>query len=185
MINETVWTGRPDAKGDRPDREMRCYDVLDALKISYSRVDHAHANTIEDCKAVEAYLKADICKNLFLCNRQQTDFYLLIMEGDKPFKTKDLSKLIGTSRLSFGPAEKMEELLDVTPGSASILALMNDKDLRVQLVIDRPVIEKERFGCHPCNNTSSLNLATDDIINVFLPYVNHKAIVIELPDPEV
>ena len=128
--------GRPVDCGGRLPKEIRVYDFLDALGISYQRIDHDAAMTMEACAAIDAALEASICKNLLLCNRQCTDFYLLMMPGDKPFKTKELSKQIGSSRLSFAQPEYMERYLDITPGSLSVLGLMNDKENRVQLLID-------------------------------------------------
>ena len=148
--------GRPANCDGRLDKEIRCYDLLDKLGIAYQRIDHEAAMTMEACAAVDEALGATICKNLLLCNRQCTDFYLLLMPGDKPFKTKDLSKQIGSSRLSFASGEYMEAYLDITPGSLSILGLMNDKDDKVQLLIDEDVLKGEYIGCHPCINTSTI-----------------------------
>lgn len=181
-IDTTVYDGRPADCSTRLDREVACYDLLDALKIPYQRVDHDPADTIPDCKEVEKYLGIRICKNLVLCNRQKTDFYLLLMDGDKPFHTKDLSKQIGSSRLSFAPPEAMVELLGVTPGSATILGLMNDRDHKVQLVLDSSVTAQERFGCHPCINTSSLALSMADIREKFLPHLGVEPLLVDLPD---
>lgn len=172
--------GRPANTADRLDKEIRVYDLLDELNISYGRIDHAAAMTMEDCAAVDEALDATICKNLLLCNRQCTQFYLLMMPGDKVFKTKDLSTQIGSSRLSFATGEYMEQYLDITPGSLSVLGLMNDKEDRVQLLIDEDVLKGEYFGCHPCINTSSLRIKTTDLLEVFLPYVNHKPIIVHL-----
>ncbi len=172
--------GRPANTADRLDKEIRVYDLLDELNISYGRIDHAAAMTMEDCAAVDEALDATICKNLLLCNRQCTQFYLLMMPGDKVFKTKDLSAQIGSSRLSFATGEYMEQYLDITPGSLSVLGLMNDKEDRVQLLIDEDVLKGEYFGCHPCINTSSLRIKTTDLLEVFLPYVNHKPIIVHL-----
>ncbi|MBQ2308910.1 MAG: prolyl-tRNA synthetase associated domain-containing protein, partial [Clostridia bacterium] len=148
--------GRPADTAGRLEKEIRSYDLLDSLGIEYDRIDHEPAMTMEICEEIDRVLGATICKNLFLCNRQQTDFYLLMMPGDKPFKTKDLSSQIGSSRLSFGTPDYMEQLVDITPGSLSILGLMNDKEGRVRLLIDKDVLSGEYIGCHPCINTSSL-----------------------------
>ena len=156
-------TGRPETLEGRLDKECRVYDLLDGLGVAYSRVDHAPAMTMEVCEEIDRVLGAMICKNLFLCNRQQTEFYLLLMPGNKPFKTKDLSAQIGSARLSFATAEHMEALLDITPGSVSVLGLMNDKEKRVHLLIDKDVLAEECFGCHPCINTSSLRFKTAEI----------------------
>ena len=174
--------GRPADK--RIDKEERCYALLDSLGIEYDRVDHEHADTIEACHGIESVLGCGICKNLFLCNRQATEFYLLLLPGDKPFKTKLLSKQIGSARLSFASAEHMEALLDITPGSVSVLGLMNDTENAVQLVLDKPIAASARIGCHPCINTSTLAVSTQDILTKFLPAVHHEPIIVDLPDPE-
>ena len=174
--------GRPANCADRLPKEVRVYDLLDQLNISYHRIDHEEANTMEICQALEVTLGAEICKNLLLCNRQCTDFYMLLMPGNKPFKTKDLSKQIGSSRLSFASGEYMEQFLDITPGSLSVLGLMNDKENRVRLLIDEDVLKGEFVGCHPCINTSSLRLKTADVVNVLLPAVGHSYQAVALPN---
>ena len=172
--------GRPSDADKRLPKEQKCYDMLDRLGVEYAGVDHEHADTIEVCHEIESTLGAKICKNLFLTNRQQTEFYLLLMPGDKPFKTKLLSKQIGTARLSFASSEHMQELLDITPGSVSVLGLMNDGG-RVHLVIDSDLLKDEFIGCHPCINTSTLRIRTSDVIEKFLPEVGHEYAVVELP----
>ena len=182
-ISQTLFSGRP--ADTRTPREERCYDLLDSLGVEYYRVDHEHADTIQDCELVENLLGAKICKNLFLTNRQQTDFYLLIMPGEKPFKTKLLSKQINTARLSFGTPEQMERYLDTLPGSASVLGLMNDRENRVQLLVDRDLLNEETFGCHPCQNTSSLRFRTAELFERILPAMHHEPTFVELPwNPE-
>lgn len=174
--------GRPKNTDGRLQKEIKVYDLLDSLGIEYQRTDHGHADTMEACNKIDKILGTIICKNLFLCNRQKTDFYLLMMPGDKPFKTKDITKQLGCARLSFASEEYMEEYLNIKPGAVSIMGLMNDTENHVQLVIDRPVVESETMGCHPCVNTSSLKLKTKDVIEKFLPAVHHKAIIVDLPD---
>lgn len=174
--------GRPKNTDGRLQKEIKVYDLLDSLGIEYQRTDHGHADTMEACNKIDKILGTIICKNLFLCNRQKTDFYLLMMPGDKPFKTKDITKQLGCARLSFASEEYMEEYLNIKPGAVSIMGLMNDTDNHVQLVIDRPVVESETMGCHPCVNTSSLKLKTKDVMEKFLPAVHHKAIIVDLPD---
>ena len=178
FIDTKVYTGG--AEG-RIEKEMRSYALLDSLGLEYRRVDHEHADTIEACEQVEGLLGCKICKNLFLTNRQQTDFYLLVMPGEKPFKTKLLSKQIGSARLSFASAEHMEKYLDITPGSVSILGLMNDKGGAVRLLVDRDLLKEEYFGCHPCINTSSLRLKTADVFEKLLPAMGHAPTYVELP----
>lgn len=172
--------GRPENCGERLPKEVRVYDLLDSLDISYQRIDHQAAMTMEACAVIDEVLDATICKNLLLCNRQKTDFYLLLMPGDKPFKTKDLSTQIGSSRLSFSEPCYMEEYLDITPGSLSILGLMNDKDNHVRLLIDEDVLKGEFIGCHPCINTSSLRLRTDDLLNKIIPAMGHAPQMVRL-----
>jgi Ala-tRNA(Pro) deacylase len=176
-----LFQGRPQNTDGRMEIELKTYDQLDALGIPYVRADHDHADTMEVCEAIDQVLEVRICKNLFLCNRQKTSFYLLLMDADKPFKTKDLSKQLGVSRLSFASAEDMERLLDLTPGSVSVLALRNDPDNQVQLVIDKSVLEAEWFGCHPCINTSSLRFRTADLFEKILPALEHEPSFVELP----
>ena len=177
-----LYHGRPADLTGRLDKDIRVYDLLDRLNIEYDRTDHEAAMTMDACLEIDQILGVIICKNLFLCNRQKTKFYLLMMPGDKPFKTKDISAQIGSARLSFAGAEEMEEFLDITPGSVSIMGLMNDHDNRVQLLIDKPVMESELLGCHPCVNTSSLRMKTSDVLSKFLPAVHHEAIVVDLPE---
>ena len=174
-------TGRPADCTGRLDKEVRCYDLLDALQVPYQRIDHEAAMTMEACQAVDAVLDAAICKNLLLCNRQQTAFYLLMLPGDKAFKTSVLSKEIGSSRLSFAPGEFMEQFLDITPGSLSVLGLMNDKENQVSLLIDQDLLKADFFGCHPCINTSSLRIATIDLMEKILPATGHRATIVTLP----
>ena len=172
--------GRPERSAGRLEKEIRCYDFLDGLGISYRRIDHEPAMTMEACAAIDEALEATICKNLLLCNRQCTDFYLLLIPGDKVFKTSQLSKQIGSSRLSFAAPEYMERYLDITPGSLSILGLMNDHDHRVQLLLDKDVLKGEFIGCHPCINTSSLKLRTEDLIRRIIPALDHEPRMVQL-----
>ena len=165
--------GRPEDTADRLPKEIRVYDFLDSLGIEYERVDHAAAMTMEECAEIDRVLCATVCKNLFLCNRQKTAFYLLMMPGDKPFKTKELSDQIGSARLSFGDPEMMEALLDITPGSLSVMGLINDREGRVRLLIDRDLLDGEYIGCHPCINTSSLRLRTRDLLERIIPATEH------------
>ncbi len=173
-------TGRPTDATGRLDKEIRVYNFLDGLGISYQRIDHEAAMTMEACAAIDAALEATICKNLLLCNRQGTAFYLLMIPGSKQFKTSVLSKQIGSSRLSFAGSDAMERFLDITPGSLSVLGLMNDKGNCVQLLIDEDVLLGEYFGCHPCINTSSLRIKTADLMNTIIPAMGHPARIVSL-----
>ena len=138
---------------------------------------------MEACQEVGNLLGIEICKNLFLRNTQKTAFYLLILPGRKKFKTAALSKQIGSARLSFAEPEFMEQLMDLTPGSVTVLGLMNDAENKIRLLIDRDVIENHAFiGCHPCINTSSLKLKTQDLITKILPAIHHDYTLVDLPD---
>lgn len=176
--------GRPQHTEGREAREVRTYDFFDTLGIEYGRIDHAPAETMEVCAEIDKILEAQICKNLFLCNRQCTVFYLLMMPGDKPFRTKELSAQINSARLSFASPEKMEEYLDIHPGAVSVMGLMNDRDNNVQLLIDEDVLKSEWLGCHPCVNTSSLRLCVEDVLERFLPAVHHDYRTVHLDGGE-
>lgn len=172
--------GAPQNIADRLPKEQRVYTFLNSLEIEYSRVDHEPAMTMEACEEIDKTLGAVMCKNLFLSNRQETSFYLLLIPADKPFKTKDLSAQLGVARLSFGKAEYMEKYLDITPGSLTVLGLMNDKENNVQLLIDEDILSAELIGCHPCVNTSSLSLAVSDLMDRIIPALKHSPIIVRL-----
>ena len=182
LLDRTRYEGRPSQP--RSAGEDSCYDLLERLSIPFFRVDHSPAGTITLCHAAEAVLGTDICKNLFLCNRQGTEFYLLLLRGNKPFKTKYLSRQLGVSRLSFADGADMERLLGVQPGNATVLGLKNDVDRVVRLVIDRSVLETERFACHPCVNTSTVSFLTADLIGKLLPALGHTPTMVDLPEEE-
>lgn len=176
-----IQKGRPTDETQRLEKEIRTYDLLDSLGIEYERVDHEATETMEACAEVDKVLEpAVICKNLFLCNTQKTKFYLLLIRGDKRFKTKEISGQINSARLSFAPAEYMEKYLDITPGSVSVMGLMNDKENEVTLLVDEDVLNSELFGCHPCINTSSLRLKTADVFGPFLEAIHHEYTVVKL-----
>lgn len=181
-MNLKLEKGSPSSMEGRLDKEKRCYELLDKLGLEYWRCDHpdANANTMEDCKEIDSILDALVCKNLFLTNRQHTQFYLLMMPGDKVFKTKEISGQLGCARLSFGEPEYMEQYLDITPGSVSVLGLMNDTENKVQLVVDEDVLQGEYVGCHPCINTTSLKLKKEDIFGSLIKAMHHEMIVVKL-----
>ena len=175
-----LYQGRPENTEGRLEKEIKVYDLLDSLGIEYQRTDHGEAGTMEQCNEIDAVLGVVICKNLFLCNRQKTDFYLLMMPGDKPFKTKEISGQIGSARLSFADAEYMEQYLNIKPGSVSLMGLMNDTENHVRLLVDEDVLKQEYMGCHPCVNTSSLKMKTSDAFGPFLKAVHHDMTVVHL-----
>lgn len=175
-----LMNGRPDSMEGRLPREIRTYDFLDELGILYQRTDHERADNMEACNEIDAILGVVICKNLFLCNRQKTNFYLLMMPGDKKFKTKELSSQINSARLSFASPEDMLKYLDIEPGAVSIMGLINDKNHEVKLLVDEDVIKEKYIGCHPCVSTSSLKIKTSDIVDKFLPAVGHEPQMVHL-----
>lgn len=179
-IDPVLYEGAPENLEGRCDAERECYRLLNELSIPFWRVDHDPADTIEDCKRVEDIIGVHICKNLFLQNRQGTVFYLLMMAGDKPFRTAEVSKLLGVSRLSFASAEKMQAFLGCTPGSVSILGLMHDRARRVTLLIDEDIWNADYIRCHPLKNTSTLKIETRVVKERFLPYVSHKPTVLRI-----
>ena len=180
-----LYKGRPQNIEGRLDREVRVYDLLDSLGIEYLRTDHGHADTMEACNEIDKVLDVLICKNLFLCNRQKTQFYLLLLGGDKKFKTKYLSAQLGCSRLSFAEPEDFTRLLGVQPGSASLLCLLQDQGQAIQLVLDRPLLQLDFWGLHPCRNTSTLRIATTDILEQVIPALGHRPIWVDLPEEDL
>lgn len=178
-VSKIHFTSKPDCS-NRLAKEERVYDFLDRLQIPYEGVDHDIANTIEDCREIEKELQIGVCKNLFLCNRQKTTFFLLMMPGDKHFETKVLSHQLGVSRLSFAESQYMEEFLEITPGSVSVLGLMNDVEEQVDLLVDADLLKEEFLGCHPCINTSSLKLRTSDILQKFVKATGHSYHIVTL-----
>lgn len=178
--NLTLAKGCPGNIEERLEKEKRCYKMLNELGVEYYRVDHEAADTMEACQAIEDTLGTAICKNLFLCNRQHTQFYLLMMPGDKVFKTKELSGQLGCARLSFAESEYMEKHLDITPGSVSVLGLMNDHDHAVQLLVDEDLFADEYIGCHPCINTSTLKIKREELLGKVLPAMKHEMITVTL-----
>lgn len=184
MKNE-LYSGRPSDETGRLPKELRVYDFLDSLGIPFDAVDTDPAETMEVCAEIDKILApAVICKNLFLCNRQKTDFYLLMIKNDKKFKTKEISGQLGVARLSFAESEYMEEFLDIEPGAVSVLGLMNDTENRVRLIVDEDVLDAEWFGCHPCVNTTSLRMKVSDVFETFLPAVHHDYTTVHLEGEE-
>ena len=183
MIITELLPGAPADMALRAEREQRCYRFLDGAGIPYMRIDHPAADNMEVCRVLDERLDAVICKNLFLCNRQETQFYLLMMPGSKPFHTRLLSRALGISRVSFAKPEAMEKYLDLFPGSVSILGLMNDRSHAVRLVADRDLMKYDHIGCHPCVNTSVVKISTADLLGKLLPALGVTPTIVDLPDP--
>lgn len=172
-------TKKPSPEG-RLKKESATFELLDELGIPYAWVDHEVKMTIADCAGIDKFLGIELCKNLFLSTKNNDKFFMFMMPGTKKFVTKDVSRMLGTTRLEFAHEEYMEEFLNLTPGSVSVMGLMFDKENKVQLLIDRDVLEHEYIGCHPCINTASLRMSTVDFINKFLPAVGHEPIILDL-----
>lgn len=168
----------------REEKETEVYRLLERLEIPFKRLDHEAVSTLEACRGIDEILGIHMCKNLFLCNTKKTEFYLLLMPGEKRFRTGELSGQIGSSRLSFAPEEYMEEFLHIKPGAVSVMGLMNDVQGRVKLLIDEDVLEEEFLGCHPCVNTASIRIAMRDLTEKFLPCVRHDFSIVHLKGEE-
>lgn len=175
-----VYSETPQNLFQRTAMEQKSFELLEELAVPYTYVDHEPALTMEDCAEIDKILGVSMCKNLVLCNRQKTAYYLLLMPGDKVFKTKELSAQINSARLSFASAEAMEEFLGTPPGSASVLGLIKDTDHRVQLLIDADLLQQTYFGCHPCKNTSSIRFTTKDLLEKVLPRLGHSYTTVKL-----
>lgn len=173
-FNTIKYQGRPlDGNESRSEAELLVYDFLDKLGMDYVTLCHPAAFTMEECELVRRDIGAPVFKNLFLTNRQQTDFYLLMIPADKPFKTKYLSSQLGCARLSFASAEKMEELLRIHPGAVSPMGLIHDKEHKVRLIIDRDLESVDTYACHPCVNTSSVAISLSDLLTKVIPATGH------------
>lgn len=176
----TIETGRPADCSGRLEKECAVYDLLEQLDIPFTRADHPAAFTMEECEAVSQALHTPICKNLFLCNRQKTAFYLLLLPASKPFRTKEITAQLGCARLSFAGEEQLASLLHLTPGSATIFGLQYDTENRVQLVVDRDLLDEAYFGCHPCINTSTIRLKTSDVFDRLTHALHHDYTLVTL-----
>ena len=173
-------TGRPQDCNGRDAAEIRVYDLLDRLQVPFVRIDHEAIFTMEGIREIETLLDAPVCKNLFLCNRQQTRFYLVMLPGNKNLQTRVLADQLGIPRPTFADEAHMKAFLDLYPGSVSVLGLMNDTENRVQLIVDRAVLQSPRLACHPCRNTSSISLPMTDFLQKILPAIHHDAILVDL-----
>ena len=176
----TIETGRPADCSGRLEKEWAVYDLLEQLNIPFTRADHPAAFTMEECEAVSQALHTPICKNLFLCNRQKTAFYLLLLPASKPFRTKEITAQLGCARLSFAGEKQLASLLHLTPGSATIFGLQYDTENRVQLVVDRDLLDEAFFGCHPCINTSTIRLSTSDVFDRLIHALHHDYTLVTL-----
>lgn len=178
----TIYHGYPTADNDkRTAAEMAVYDFIDGISIEYTTLCHPAVFTMEECEEVRKVLGAPVFKNLFLTNKQQTQYYLLMIPADKPFKTKYLSSQLGCARLSFASSEAMMELLHIAPGAVSPMGLIHDKECRVRLIVDRDLLATDRYACHPCVNTASVVLSLTDLLDKIIPATGHTYTWVDLP----
>lgn len=162
------------------DLQREVYETLEKLSIPYYRVDTDEAITMEDCVAIAEKLNTPVVKTLLLCNRQQTDFYLFVTTSDKPFSTKNFSRAMEISRVSFASPEQLESMLGTKVGSASVLSLLHDPQHRVHLVMDRQALIEPWYGCSDTTTTGYMKLVTDELLHTFLPYVDHLPTIINI-----
>ena len=160
--------------------QKKTYQALQDLHIPFERVETDEAITMEDCVQIDARLNMKMVKTLFLCNRQQTAFYLFVTTGDKPFRSKDFSTALGIARVSFAPAELMERMLGTKIGAATVFSAMLDVSGAVQIVFDKDVLAEEWYGCSDGTTTGYMKVRTEQIIHQFLPYAKHTATIIEV-----
>ena len=179
MYISQVYRGVPKDIDSRQEKERKCYDFLSKLGIDYEVVDHEEASDMDRCREIESVLGVKICKNIMLCNRQESRFFIFMMPGDKKYITKEFSKKIGMSRLSFAKEKYLKEFLNVSSGSVSVLALLNDTDNKVELVIDRDVIQQDHIRCHPCVNTSTLKIKTEAFLNKIITALKKEVMIID------
>lgn len=158
--------------------QEKTYGALAHLDISFARVDTDEAITMEDCVQINERLNMKMVKTLFLCNRQQTAFYLFITAGDKPFRSKDFSTALEISRVSFAPSELMEQLLGTKIGAATVFSALLDSARDVQIIFDKAVLSEEWYGCSDGTTTGYMKIKTEDILHKLLPYTKHSYQVI-------
>ena len=166
------------------EREQQVYDALSALRIPFTSIQHHAARTMDDCKSIVSEPGVAYCKNLFLCNRQKTQFYLLLILPDKVFHTASVSRQLGVSRLSFAPEDLLPVYLGLYPGAVSPMGLLNDTEGRVRLLVDSDLPRSPRVAFHPCVNTATVTLPTQDFFNIFLPHTGHIPTMVSLPAAE-
>lgn len=173
-----VHQGAPDDQ--RQGLESQAYDTLKKLGIPFERVDNDAVEAMADCVEISERLGAEIRKTVLLCNRQKTEYHMLIMSADKPFVTKDYSEAVGCARMSFASGDAMVELLGQPPGTASVMGLLNDGDGRVKLLIEESVANEDWFACNPGVNTSHIRFRTKDLVEKLLPAIGHGVTIIKL-----
>ena len=158
------------------------FAFLDALDIAVRTAGHAPANTMADCAAVDARLGALTVKNIFLTTKNRGKCYLCITRPEARFRTADISRQAGSSRLSFAPEEMLWEKLRARPGSASPMGLIFDSAKDVTLLVDDALRDAPVLAFHPCDNTRTLAMAGSDFFGVFLPAAGVTPVFVEIHD---
>lgn len=161
-------------------KKQKVYDFLDTLGIEYKNFDHEPLMSISQADELDKKMGVSIAKNLFLSTKHSTEFYLLLMQGDKKFNTGKVSKQVQVPRMTFGNDEKLLMYLDITPGSVSPLGLINDNDNNVNFLIDGDLLKEEYVAVHPNLNTSTVVLRVTDLLEKILPATNHTYRIVEV-----
>ena len=173
-----IYTSKPNSF--KTELHEMVYNTLEALEIPFERVDTDEAITMEDCVEIGKKLDTSIVKTLFLCNRQKTNFYLFVTTEDKPFVTKDFSRALEISRVSFASPEMLFDMLGTKVGSATALSCVFDKENKVKIILDKDAVSSEWYGCSDGTTTGYMKLKTEDLINKYLPFSNHIPTIIEI-----
>lgn len=177
FISEVMTTAPEDERGAL---ETKVYQELERLNISYERVDNDTVETMEECVEISEKLGAEIRKTIVCCNRQKTEFFLVVLPASKRFDSKLFAAMMRTARVSFASAEDMESLIGLTPGEASVMGILNDPEAKIKVVVDKAVADAEWFACNPGANTTHIRFKTKQLLDTFLPAENHKAEIIML-----
>ncbi|ALJ00204.1 prolyl-tRNA synthetase associated domain-containing protein [Rufibacter tibetensis] len=160
--------------------QEKVYTSLHKLDIPFQRVDTDDAISMEDCIEINRKLNMKMVKTLFLCNRQQSVFYLFVTTGDKPFSSKAFSNALGAARLSFAPEALLNSMLGTSIGAATVYSVLLDRENKVQVVFDEEVASEEWYGCSDGTTTGYMKVKTTHIIHDFLEYASHKPTVIQV-----
>ena len=139
-------------------------EKLDELGIKYYYYEHPLAKTMEDCEGIGADVGAKHFKNIYACDHTETNFFIIIIRADKKFRTSEVSRKLGVSRLSFCTDEMLQENLGVVSGAVTPLALMNDKEHKTLLVVDKDILRDEMVCCHPLTSDASVAMHRYDLI---------------------
>lgn len=170
---------------ERLQTRKQVLQLLDENRIPYELHEHERAFTIDDCLQMSFIDEnVTICKNIMLCNRQKTQFYLMLLKPRTPFRTAVVSKALGVSRLSFAPEEALEEKLHLTSGSVSPLGLMFDRDHEITLCYEPGICDTKQIAFHPCDNAATVIFTQEAFWKQVIPALGIHPVKVELPKPE-